>query len=253
MPNPRPDISIVVPVMNEAENVSALAAEISTAMNATKYAWECVWVDDGSTDTTWNELTALVARDEHHRALAHDRNYGQSAALSVGFRAARGRVFAMLDGDGQNDPADVPRLMARLEQGDVDMVNGVRAKRRDSFVRRACSRIANRVRSMVLHDGVTDVGCSMRVFKRECVDNVPVFRGLHRFLPGLAAMRGYRITETSVNHRPRTRGVTKYGIGNRLWVGLADMYGVLWVKRRFVYPHVRECLPAEPESGQSRT
>jgi dolichol-phosphate mannosyltransferase len=244
MSDNRPDISIIVPVMNEAESVRALAAEISAAMNATPYAWECIWVNDGSSDGTWDELAALVARDSHHRACNHDHNYGQSAALSVGFNCARGPVLAMLDGDGQNDPADLPMLMARLEKGDVEMVNGVRATRKDSFVRRACSRIANRVRSWILKDGVSDAGCSIRVFKQECIEGVPVFRGMHRFLPALAVLHGCRIAELPVNHRPRTRGVTKYGVGNRLWAGIADLYGVLWVKRRFVYPKLKEQLPA---------
>ena len=238
-----PYLSVIVPVKNEEENVAALAQEITDALAPAGVAWECVWVNDGSTDGTLEALKGVVARVPQHRIVDLDRNYGQSAALCIGFARARGDVFATLDGDGQNDPAEIPRLLERLRQGDVAMVNGVRAKRRDSWIRKLSSRIANRVRSAVLHDHVTDTGCALRVFNRACVENIIMFKGTHRFLPALAVMRGFAITELPVNHRPRTRGVTKYGVGNRLWVGIADLYAVSWMRRRLVYPAVRAEYP----------
>lgn len=237
------EISIVVPLKNEAECVADLAREISEVMRATPYTWECIWVNDGSTDATLDVLLQLQAREPHFRVLDLERNYGQSGALVMGLRAARGAILATLDGDGQNDPHDFPKLLARLARGDVDMVNGVRVTRRDTWVRRLSSRIANAVRNWFLHDGVSDTGCALRVFKRECVAQVPLFKGTHRFLPALAVMRGFRITEMPVNHRPRTKGVTKYGVGNRLWVGLADLYAVCWMRRRLVYPVVKAEYP----------
>ncbi len=233
------EISIVVPLKNEAECVGALAREIAEVMRALPHTWECIWVNDGSTDATLEVLRGLQQQEPSFRVVDLAQNYGQSGALVMGMRAARGAILATLDGDGQNDPHDFPKLLARLAQGDVDMVNGVRVARRDTWVRRLSSRIANAVRNWFLHDGVSDTGCAIRVFRRACVEHLPVFKGTHRFLPALAVMRGFRITELPVNHRPRTRGVTKYGVGNRLWVGLADLYAVCWMRRRLVYPAVK--------------
>ena len=242
------DFSIIVPLKNEEESVAALAREIADAMATIPMSWECLWVNDGSTDGTLAVLERLAADTPQFRIIDLDANYGQSAALATGFAHAHGRVFGTLDGDGQNDPHDFPMLLERLAKGDVDMVNGVRVARRDTVVRRVSSRIANKVRNAFLHDGVTDTGCAIRVFRHECVDRVVVFRGTHRFLPALAKMRGFRITELPVNHRSRTMGVTKYGVGNRLWVGLADLYAVCWMRRRLVFPGVRAELPAPPSA-----
>ena len=174
-----------------------------------------------------------------HRLIDLDRNYGQSAALAVGFRRARCSIFGTLDGDGQNDLADFPKQLERLDRGDVDMVNGIRVTRRDSRLRRVSSKIGNGFRNLLTGVKITDVGCAIRVFRRECVEGLPVWKGMHRFLPTLAHLKGFRITEIPVNHRPRTTGLTKYGVGNRLWVGLADTIAVCWMKRRLVWPRVR--------------
>ncbi len=235
--------SVIVPMKDEQDNARALADEITTVMQRVGAPWECVWINDGSTDNTGTVLRTLTDVDTHHRLLELDCNYGQSAAMAAGFAHARGEIFITLDGDGQNDPKDIPALLERLARGDVDMVNGVRVTRRDSLVRRLSSRIANAVRNFFLHDGVTDTGCALRVFRQACVTNVVVFKGTHRFIPALAAMRGFRITELPVNHRPRTQGVTKYGVGNRLWVGIADLYAVRWMRARLVYPVVRSVYP----------
>jgi len=238
------DFSVVVPVKNEEESVAELAREVAEVLAGVNRTWECIWVNDGSTDGTLAVLLKLAAAHPGFRILDLDRNYGQSAALASGFAAVRGNVIGTLDGDGQNDPHDFPALLARLDKGDVDMVNGVRVTRRDTAVRRLSSRIANGVRNAFLHDGVTDTGCAIRVFRRACVERIVVFKGTHRFLPALAKMRGFRITELPVNHRSRTKGVTKYGVGNRLWVGLADLFAACWMRRRLVYPVVRAELPA---------
>ena len=234
------DVSIIIPVKDEEENIDILANEINAAMKNVSFSWECVWIDDGSTDTTATELKKLNEKDSRHRFIFLAGNFGQSAALSVGFQNTLGSIIATLDGDGQNDPADIPRLIEILRKEDADMVNGVRQKRHDSVVRKISSRIANNFRDWVTGDKVTDVGCSVRVFQAKCVDRIPLFKGMHRFFPTLVKMRGFtRIIESPVNHRPRMRGKTKYGIQNRLWVGLADLAAVKWMQSRLVFPEVQ--------------
>jgi len=244
------DISIVVPVKDEAESVADLAAEVSRAMASGDWSWECLWVNDGSRDGTAEALRGVVRQSANHGWVDLDGNYGQSAALAAGFAQARGRILATLDGDGQNDPADLPLLVRQLEDEGVDMVNGVRARRHDSWVRRASSRLANGFRNWLTGECVTDVGCAIRVVRRDCVLRIPVFKGMHRFLPTLVRMQGFTITERPVRHRPRTRGRTKYGINNRLWVGIADTVAVCWMKRRLVWPRVRPVEPAKARTPE---
>jgi dolichol-phosphate mannosyltransferase len=227
------EVSIIVPVRDEAESIIGLSEEIGRAMEGQDYPWECLWVDDGSRDGSLSILRELSGKDPRHRYISLEENAGQSAALTAGFSESRGAFLATLDGDGQNDPADIPRLLEILRSGDADMVNGYRRVRQDSIVRKLSSRIANGFRNLITGKTVRDVGCSTRAFRRECVENLPRFAGMHRFLPTLVAMEGYRLAEVPVNHRPRLKGRTKYGIGNRLWVGLADLFGVLWLKKRF--------------------
>ncbi|HPW36593.1 MAG TPA: glycosyltransferase family 2 protein [Syntrophorhabdus sp.] len=244
-------VSIIIPVKDEGENIDILGNEINMAMENVTLPWECIWIDDGSTDTTVGELKKLSACDARHRLVILARNFGQSAALSVGFQNATGDILVTLDGDGQNDPADIPRLIEKLQKHGADMVNGVRQKRHDSFIRKISSRIANNFRDWVTGDRVTDVGCSVRVFKRECVKGIPVFKGMHRFLPTLVRMQGYtHIMESLVNHRPRVRGKTKYGIQNRLWVGLADLAAVKWMQSRLVFPEVQSMTSTTHREGE---
>lgn len=224
-----PLISIVIPVKNEEETIPGLAAEIDDAFRAQDYAWEVVWVDDGSTDRSRALMQALPAP---HRYIALDRNHGQSAAFMAGFRAARATWIGTLDGDGQNDPVDLPRQLARALETGVDMVNGIRAKRRDSLVRKISSRIGNGVRNWFTGRTVRDVGCSTRVVRRTAVIDLPFFHGMHRFLPTLVAMKGFRYDEIPVNHRPRAGGASKYGIWNRLPNAARDLFGVRWLKTR---------------------
>lgn len=225
-------LSIIIPVKDEGPNISTLAEEINETMSLQSLPWEVVWVDDGSTDETLNALRELNRKDARHRYISFRKNAGQSAALVAGFAESAGNLIATLDGDGQNDPGDLPKILSHLLAGEGDMVNGYRIRRQDKLVRRVVSRIANGFRNMTTGKSVRDVGCSTRVFRRECAANLPLFKGLHRFFPTLVAMRGFRIIEAPVNHRPRLRGVTKYGIHNRLWVGLYDIFGVMWLRRR---------------------
>lgn len=236
-----PLLSVIVPVMNEEDNVTMLAGEIVQALGGTSWSWECLWVDDGSTDDTVARLRQIAGADARHRLIEHVRNFGQSAAMASGFRHARGEIFVTLDGDGQNDPASIPDLVNCLIRENADMVNGWRQKRQDNLVRKLSSRIANGFRNGLTREQVRDVGCALRAFRRECAGKVPVFKGMHRFFPTLVRMAGYtKILERPVHHRPRERGKTKYGISNRLWVGIVDVLAVRWMLSRMVYPQVKK-------------
>jgi dolichol-phosphate mannosyltransferase len=237
-----PSLSVVVPVHNEAGNVAALAAEIRRSF-AELPAWECLWVDDASTDATRDELRAVAAADPRHRILALPEHRGQSAALLCGWNAACGEFVGSLDGDGQNDPADLVRLLrVAVEQG-LDMVNGVRARRHDNLVRLVSSRVANGFRNRVTGDHVTDVGCSTRVFRRTFVPRIPAVRTMHRFLPTFVRLAGGRVGEAPVNHRPRRGGRSKYGVWDRLRTGVPDTLAVRWFARRSVRLDARELTP----------
>jgi glycosyltransferase involved in cell wall biosynthesis len=229
---PAPEISLVIPVFNEEENLPVLAGEIRDAMDPTGRPYEVIYVDDGSTDGSPAVLRSLAESDPHVRIVRQRRNHGQSAALDAGFRFARGGVVVTLDADLQNDPADIPRLLERI--GEYDVVSGVRARRQDSWVRKMSSRIANGVRNKVTHESVTDVGCTLRACRTEFLRRIPVFNGMHRFLPTLLRMEGARVTEVPVNHRPRLHGQPKYNIRNRLFRALADLYGVRWMQTRWI-------------------
>ena len=226
------DVTVIVPVKDEEESILPLAEDLGRAMNRQSWSWECIWVDDGSTDRTLANLEGLAARDAHHRYLSFERNAGQSAALWAGFMEARGTILATIDGDGQNDPADIPRVVRLVQSGRAEMVNGYREKRQDTFTRKISSWIANEFRNRTTGRTVRDVGCSTRAFRRECVARLPLFAGVHRFLPTLVAMQGFKLGEVPVNHRPRVKGKSKYTIHNRLWVGLLDVLGVLWLRKR---------------------
>jgi dolichol-phosphate mannosyltransferase len=218
-----------------------LADDIHTALSQFEPIWECLWIDDGSQDNSLENIKALCRGDGRHRYLRFVRNAGQSAALWAGLQNCAGQTVATLDGDRQNDPADIPMLYKALMTGDVDMVNGYRQKRKDTIVRKIASRIANGFRNLTTGKTVRDVGCSTRIFKRQCVAHLPQFKGMHRFLPTLVSLQGYRISEIPVNHRPRTGGQSKYSISNRLWVGLYDVFGVMWLKKRAFHYQIDTC------------
>jgi dolichol-phosphate mannosyltransferase len=231
----QPTLSVVIPFFDEEESLEKVCEEVREVLaNERDLTWELIMVDDGSKDRTPQLMDDLAVRHERFRALHLKPNSGQSAALEAGFAEALGEFIATLDGDGQNDPRDIPRLLNLLKVNRVDMICGVRQRRADNLIRRLSSRIANRVRSAVLKDHITDVGCSLRVFRRECLKRVRFFRNAHRFFPALFIMAGFTVAETPVNHRPRELGTSKYGggINSRLWVGLADLGGVFWLRKR---------------------
>lgn len=230
-----PLVSVVIPVRNEAPNIAPLVAEITTALADIPH--EIVYVDDGSTDGTPAELARLPAV----RHLRHRMSCGQSAAIITGVKAARGAWIATLDGDGQNDPADIPRLLARAEAaGGRVMVAGHRVKRQDSWVKRRSSRLANGIRSALLGDATPDTGCGLKLFPRTLFLDMPHFDHMHRFLPALAMRAGATVLSEPVNHRPRTRGVSNYGTLDRLAVSIFDLFGVAWLQRRGRRPEIEE-------------
>jgi dolichol-phosphate mannosyltransferase len=224
------EISIVVPVFDEAENVLPLAREVACALDKEPRPFELLFVDDASRDGTWERIEEARRIDPRVRGVRHARNSGQSAALWTGIQAGIGGIIATLDGDLQNDPADLPRLFAELES--VDFVCGWRVNRQDNRLRRISSGIARRARKIVLGADFRDTGCALRAFRRAALDGVFPFNGWHRFLPILVQDRGTAIKEIPVNHRPRAAGVSKYGVWNRLGRGIYDLIGVRWYRQR---------------------
>lgn len=237
-----PFVTVVVPVKNEADNIVPLLDEIESAL-AGRWPYEIVYVDDGSDDATPERLIEARQRYAGLRVVRHRRSCGQSQAVASGVKAARAPYIATLDGDGQNNPADIPAMLERLfaePAGERDklLVAGHRRKRQDNTLRRFSSRIANAVRAGLLGDSTPDSGCGLKVFAREAFLDMPRFNHMHRFLPALMIRRGGRVVSVPVNHRPRERGASKYGLWNRLWVGIVDLFGVMWLQRRASNPVV---------------
>ena len=246
------DLSVVIPVKNEAGNIAPLVAEIDAVLNRL-LRYEIVYVDDGSTDATADEIRRAQARLPQLRLVRHDRSHGQSAAIRSGVRAARGRWIATLDGDGQNDPADIPVLWRIKQDAAAEprlLLVGHRARRRDSWSKRQASRIANAVRRRMLHDETPDTGCGLKLFPRALFLDLPYFDHMHRFLPALVLRQGGAVRSVPVNHRPRQRGVSKYGVLDRLGVGIADLLGVMWLRRR---NHTTPSRSEMPTSSRSST
>lgn len=238
LPVESPEVSIIVPLYNEEENVPILAAEIAEALEGTGLDYEVLWVDDGSDDGSPRALAELTRRDPRARVLRIRRNSGLSAGLAAGFRHARAPRLVTLDADLQNDPADIPRLLALLD--DCDVVCGVRQKRRDRWLRRAASRVANRVRNRLTRESIEDVGCTLRAYRAAYVARVPMFRGMHRFLPTLLKLAGARVLETPIHHRPRLHGEAKYNIRNRIGRAFVDLFAVRWMQARWIDPDLVE-------------
>ncbi|MFW6414490.1 MAG: glycosyltransferase [Verrucomicrobiota bacterium] len=225
-------VSLVIPVYNEAENVGDLAQEAVTVFEQAGLEFEVLFVDDASTDETSEQLRRLSDSDDRVRSVRHAVNCGQSAAVATGFRYAECDWIATLEGDGQNDPADLPRMLMRAKTENADCVTGVRTNRHDTRFRKFCSRVANGFRNMITGDAIVDSGCGARIVRREALVEMPVFNGMHRFLPTLLRAQGWKILEEPVNHRNRMRGVSKYGVHNRLWRGIRDCFGVRWYRHR---------------------
>lgn len=225
-------LSVVIPLFNEQDNIAELQRELTGALVGCEH--EVILVDDCSSD----ETLARIVRGSSVRVLEFEKNSGQSAAMYAGIMAARGDVIVLLDGDRQNDPADIPRLVSEIEKG-ADLVCGYRANRKDTAFKRVQSRIANAVRSRFTGDGVRDTGCTLKAMRRECRAALVPFYGMHRFIPALVKGHGYRLVELPVNHRPRVAGVSKYGFGNRALKATMDMFAVRWMLSRQLRIHVR--------------
>jgi dolichol-phosphate mannosyltransferase len=227
------NVSVVVPLYNEEENVSILQRELNEALTGLNY--EIIFVDDGSRDKT----VSRIASDPRIRILRFEKNVGQSAAIFAGLQTMRSEVAVLIDGDLQNDPADIPRLLAEISRG-ADLVCGYRTHRKDSLVKRITSRVANFVRSRFTRDGVRDTGCTLKAMRRDCIAALVPFKGMHRFIPALVKAAGFRLVEIPVNHRPRRFGQSKYSLGNRAVRATIDMFGVRWLLSRRLNYKVRE-------------
>jgi len=243
------ELSVVVPVKDETENLEPLIGEIASSLNSAGITHEIVYVDDGSADTTPDELRRLMAIVPTLRVFRHRACCGQSVAIATGVAHARADLVATLDGDGQNDPADIPVLLAKYRdeaQAGLVMIAGHRTKRRDTAVKRFSSRVANGIRGGLLKDDTPDTGCGLKIFPRDAFLALPRFDHMHRFLPALMIRAGGRVVSVPVNHRPRERGASKYGVWNRLWVGIIDLFGVMWLARRAVRPEIEPLDPLDP-------
>ena len=240
------DLSVVIPVYNEEENLPPLWEELRAVLEPLRLSFEVVFVDDGSRDRSAEIIRGFRERDPRVRLVRLKANAGETAATDAGFKAAGGRFVVTMDADLQNDPHDIPAMLVHLEQWDA--VTGWRVERGDgdSIVRRASSRIANRVRNALSEETIQDSGCTFRAFRRECLRGLVLYRGFHRFIPTLLKMRGYRVLEVPVKNRPRRFGQSKYGVMNRVFVATADLLVVRWMKNRFLRYEVAEDLGGEP-------
>jgi glycosyltransferase involved in cell wall biosynthesis len=241
-PSPPPELSLVIPAYNEAESLIPLASAIAETLAVYGESYEILVVDDGSTDHTAEVLRELSSKRREVRPIHLRPNAGQSAALDAGFKQVRGRIVVTLDADLQNDPRDIPAVLEMLK--DYDVVCGIRQGRRDTWLRRLSSRIANGLRRAVLHDDVIDVGCSLRAYRRHCLAAIKLYNGMHRFLPVLLQMEGFRIGQMPVRHHPRQYGQSKYNTRNRAWRALLDLGAVRWMQSRQLRYEI-----VEPEPG----
>lgn len=232
--------SLVIPLKNEEDNIQPLVEEIEEVMNTLNASWELIAIDDGSTDNTLAKLTELKSSKPFLRILKFSKNFGQSSAFDAGFRCSRGKWIITLDGDRQNDPHDIPRLIETASQ--ADLVCGIRKKRKDTLVKRITSKCANFVRKRLVKDGIQDTGCSLKIYRRACFDKIKMFQGMHRFLPALFKIEGFEIKEIPVNHRERVKGQTKYNFFNRSFNTVADMFAVRWMQKRHLHYQIEEEL-----------
>jgi dolichol-phosphate mannosyltransferase len=232
------DISVVVPVYNEEENLPILAFQLMEVLNGLGKPYEMVFVDDGSKDRSRMILKEMATQYPQIHILGFKKNCGETVADAAGFREARGKVVITIDADLQNDPKDIPRMLEYLK--DYDMVTGWRQKREDSWVKRITSKIANKIRNGLSGEVIQDSGCTFRAYKRECLENIKLFKGMHRFMPTLVKMEGFRVIEIPIAHHPRKFGVSKYTTWNRMWRAFIDLLVVKWMKRRHIRYEIEE-------------
>lgn len=233
--------SVVIPLKNEEENIHDLISELEPVMKKLNEPWELICIDDGSTDDTLSILKDLSKQKNYLRTIVFNKNYGQSSAFDAGFRLAKGEYIITLDGDRQNDPTDIPKLLELIK--DCDLVCGQRKKRRDPWTKKIISKLANAVRSRFCQDGVSDTGCSLKAYRRSCFEKIKMFHGMHRFLPALFLMEGFKIKEVPVNHRERVKGKTKYNFLNRSFNTVSDMFAVRWMNNRRLQYKIEKELP----------
>lgn len=231
-------LSLVIPAYNEQENIDALLSRVAGALSQLTCPWEVLIIDDGSTDSTPQLLREAMVKYPWLRVLRLAKNSGQSAAFDAGFKAARGQVIATIDADLQNDPEEIPRLLPLLDG--FDMIAGWRQKRNDTWRRRVQSRIANGIRNWISQESIRDSACSLKLYRRHCLQGLQLYKGMHRFMPTLVKMRGYTVREEPVKHSPRYAGTAKYGLRNRAWRAFVDLLAVRWMKGRYIRYEVEE-------------
>jgi glycosyltransferase involved in cell wall biosynthesis len=232
------DISVVVPVYNEEENLSVLIPQIAEVLGPLGKTYEMIFVDDGSQDHSRRLLKEMALQFPQIRILGFKKNCGETAAGAAGIKEARGGIVITIDADLQNDPKDIPRMLDYLKE--YDMVTGWRQKREDSWVKRITSRIANRIRNSLSGEEIQDSGCTFRAYKRECLQEIKLYKGMHRFIPTLVKMEGYRVIEIPIAHHPRKFGVSKYTTWNRMWRAFVDLLAVKWMKSRHIQYEIEE-------------
>lgn len=233
--------SVVIPLKNEESNVVDLINELEPIMDHLGEPWELICINDGSTDKTYALLLEMMLSKKYLRVISFDRSYGQSSGFDAGFRAAKGEYVITMDGDLQNDPADIPKLIH--EQDNADLICGRRVNRKDTLTKKITSKIANFIRSRICRDGVNDTGCSLKLYRKSCLDKIRMYHGMHRFLPALFTIEGFRVKEVPVNHRERLRGKTKYNFLNRSFNTIADLFAVNWMRKRRLHYKIEKQLP----------
>lgn len=235
------EYSVIIPLKNEEENIIDLIQELEPVMQGLKKTWELICIEDGSTDKTLEILTKLLSQKPYLKLIVFKKNYGQSSAFDAGFKAAKGQYVITLDGDRQNDPKDIPRLLKAIQNH--DLACGIRMNRKDPLSKKLISLVANKVRRFICDDGVSDTGCSLKVYRSSALKKIKMYQGMHRFLPALFKIEGLRIIEIPVNHRERVKGYTKYNFFNRSFNTLADLAAVRWMGKRQLRYQINKELP----------
>ncbi len=246
------ELSIIAPAFNEVDNVQPLVERIRDVFVPLNIVFEAIIVDDAGTDGTRERLLELARQYPWLRVISLASNSGQTAAMDAGFRAARGRIWATVDADMQNDPGEIPRLMAMLST-DVDMVNGWRQKRSDNALRLIQTKIANGIRNRLSGENIKDSACSLKVYKRQCLEGLTLYKGMHRFFPTLVKMRGFKVIEVPVSHHPRAHGVTKYKFGSRVIRAFVDLLAVRWMKKRQLRYETRDLTSERSAAGAAKS